>query len=591
MSINALTTSGINQLVNSYIQTETSKRVNPLKAKQEKYNNLSSAYGKILNYIDSLKNSLSVLKNNSTDSVFKAKTVKSSNESRITATAASTAVAGNYSLRVNQLAKNDIIISLDKNSNDLTSEFAPGEYSFKFRAGDGQGGIFNSIVKITLNTSDFSNGNISFSALADKINQAVNNDNAEIISNTVSGSYNNSGTFTFVYGGTEQTINYTAGNYEQIIDNIVSQLNSINGVLAEKVTSGSSFGLKITSSEKSKYIQLKNDSDNLLSSLGINSEKEFAASGIISSSVFTPISGKTQISFTTKNSGYDFRFTEISDITTNGLLGAFGLNIGTSRPNFVQNENSDDVPGFVYQTNQLNSKLTFNGLEVQRNSNEINDLISGVNIKLLSLSASNEADVILTVINDSSSVKSKIESFISKFNEFYKFLKENSSSKKDKRGLLLGDSNASSLLNLLNNYAINSLQGFPANSINSLSKLGITFSVDNGLSISSDSQLKSLLENNIPEVENFFNSSQGFSKLLYDALDPYSGSAGYIKKAQNYLSSSVNYVNDTINRSEKNISKSAERLRAEYQKLQSQLAALISNQSYFMSNINNQQGL
>ncbi len=590
MSINALTTSGINQLVNSYIQTEMSKRVNPLKAKQEKYNNLSSAYGKILNYIDSLKNSLSVLKNNSTDSVFKAKTVKSSNESRIIATAASTAVAGNYSLRVNQLAKNDIIISLDKNSNELTSEFTPGEYSFKLRAGDGQGEIFNSIVKVTLNTSDFSNGSISFSALANKINQAINNDNAEIISNTVSGSHNNSGTFTFVYGGTEQTINYAAGNYEQIIDNIVSQLNSINGVTAEKVISGSSFGLKITSSEKSKYIQLKNDSDNLLSSLGINSDKEFAASGIISSSVFSPISGKTQISFSTKNSGYDFRFTEISDITTNGLLGAFGLNIGTSRPTFVQNESSDDVPGFVYQTNQLNSKLTFNGLEVQRNSNEINDLISGVNLKLLSLSATNEADVILTVINDSSSVKSKIESFISTFNEFYKFLKENSSSKKDKRGLLLGDSNASSLLNLLNNYAVNSLQGFPANSLNSLSKLGITFNVDNGLSISSDSQLKSLVENNISEVENFFNSSQGFSKLLYDALDPYSGSAGYIKKAQNYLSSSVNYVNDTINRSEKNISKSAERLRAEYQKLQSQLAALISNQSYFMNNISNQQG-
>lgn len=590
MSITALTTSGINSLVNSFIRSETEKRITPLKTRQSKYNNLSSAYSKILNQIDALKNSLSTLKTQSSGSIFKAKSVKSSNENRITAVASSSAISGSYNLRVNQLAKNDTVLSIDKNSNELTSIFNPGNYTFNIRTGDGQGGFFNSLVTVTLNESDFSAGNISFSALANKINQSITSDLAEINSSFVSGSFNNSGTFKFDFGGVEHTINYSDGDYEQVIDQIITQLNSITGVSAEKVSFEGSFRLKVQSRDNSKYIQFKDDSANLLSELGISNNKEIAASQIISFSVFSPNSGTTQLSFASKKSGLDYRITELSDINPDGLLSVFGLNIGTSRPNFIQNESGEDTAGFIHQLNHLNSKLTFNGVQVQRNSNEINDLISGVNLKLLSLSSSDESEVTLTITNNATEIKSRIENFITKFNELYNYLRENSSVSKDKRGLLVGDSTASSMLNLLSNFAINTLQGFSTSSINSLSKLGITFNVTSGLSISNESQLIRSIESNIAEVENFFNSEQGFANLMFNSIDPYSGATGYIKKAQNQLTSSITYLNDSISNSEIRISKSAERLRAQYQKLQTQLATLLSNQSYFMGNIYSQQG-
>ena len=593
MTIDSLTTSGINSLVNSFIQSETKKVVAPLKSKQAQYNNLSSAYGKILNLIDSLKSSLEPLKLQNSDSIFKAISVKSSNENRITATATSNAQISSYNLRVNQLAKNDTALSIDRNSNNPSGIVSSGDYIFEIKTGDGQGNSFNSRITLTLQASDFNSGNISYASLASKINDAIKNDLAVINSNLVSGNNSNTGSFKFNFGGEEYTINYITGDYETIIDNIVAQLNNITGISAQKIQSGSNFGLKVTSNDKKKFIQFKDDTGSLLSSLGISNQKEIASSEAINSTVFSPISGFTQISISSKKSGYDFRILEISDITVNGVLSTFGLNFGTNRPTFNQVNGGDDIPGFVHQTNQLNAKITFNGVNVERNSNEINDLIQGVKLKLNSLSETNEPDVVLTTSTNINEIQSKIENFVQKFNELYKYLKDNTNSSKDKKGLLLGDSNANSLLSLLNSYAINSLSGFPVSSINSLTKLGITFNVNSGLSISNQSQLVNQIQTNLEEVEKFFNSNQGFAKKLIEQLDPYTGNNGYLKKAQNQLASNITFINDSITNAENRISKSAARLRSQYQKLQSQLASLISSQSYFMSNIfnNNQMSL
>jgi flagellar hook-associated protein 2 len=588
MSIDSLTTSGINSLVNSYIQSETTKRVAPLRARQSKFNNLSSAYSRILNQIDSLKSALNPLRAQTGSSVFQSKSVKSSNESRIVATASSNASVGSHNLRVTQLAKNDRLMSIDKNSVDVSSITTPGQYSFRIRAGDGTGGFFNSNVTVTLVASDFTSGTISFSSLANKIRQAINDDSAEIISDSVSGTFSGSGSFKFNFGSSQYTINYSSGNYEDIIDSIATQLNAITGVTAEKISDSGNFSLKVRSNDAAKHIQFSDDTGSLLSSLGITSTKEIAASQLINVSVFSPSSGKTQISFSTKKSGYDFRFNEISDITSGGVLSQFGLNVGVSRPSFVQVDSGEDTPGFVHSTNQLNSKLVFNGINVERNSNEISDLIEGVSIKLLSISPGEENDITLTVSNNSNEIKSKIEGFISKFNELYSYLRENVSSTRERRGLLLGDSNATSLLNILNNFAVNPLTGFSPSSINSLTKLGITFNVSSGLSISNESQLLSAIESNISEVENFFTAPTGFGNSLFNQINSYTGNNGFIRNAQNQISSNITYLNDSIKNAERSISKSADRLRSQYQKLQSQLAELISNQSYFVGTIFNQ---
>lgn len=105
MAIDLLTTSGINSFINSYIQSESEKRITPLKTRQNKYNKLSSAYSNLLSNIDKLKSSLSTLKLRDASSVFRAKKAETSNNNLVSATATSLADAGSFTIRTNQLAK------------------------------------------------------------------------------------------------------------------------------------------------------------------------------------------------------------------------------------------------------------------------------------------------------------------------------------------------------------------------------------------------------------------------------------------------------------------------------------------------------
>ncbi|MCL6494733.1 MAG: flagellar filament capping protein FliD [Ignavibacterium sp.] len=585
MAIDLLTTSGINSFINSYIQSESEKRITPLKTRQNKYNKLSSAYSNLLSNLDKLKNSLSTLKLRDASSIFKAKKAETSNNNLVSATASSSADAGSFTIRTNQLAKNDTLLSIDRISSASSSITLPGTYSFTIKTGDGSGSFYTSNVSVTLAESDFTNGNISYQVLAEKLKNAINDDKAIIASNSVSGFNNSSGSFKLSLNGTETEITYTEGTYEEVIDSIITQINAISGVTAEKVVEGGNVQLKITAVNSSKYIQLKNDTGTLLTQLGVSSNKEIAASGVITASSFSPVVGSTQFSISSKQTGYNYRIMEISDDQTGGILNEFGINLGTTRQAFVQNNNGDDTAGFVHSEADLNAKLLFNGIEIQRDSNTISDLVNGVTINLKSVFSQSDQDVVITIGTDVSAIKSKIEEFINSFNSLYSFIRKNSSSVSGSRGVLFGDSTTSSLNLILSSSAYTSLTGFPSDVINSLSKLGITFDVNNGLSISDSSQLESMILSRTSEVETFFNDTNGFSETLFSKINSYSGASGYIQQAISRLDTNLNQINDSITRIQNQINKSAENLRKQYQKLQTQLASLLSSQSLFTNNL------
>ena len=319
MAYDLLTTSGINSLINYYVNNESQKRIYPLQTRKTKYSNISNIYSDLLSKVDALKSKMSILKATGTSSAFADKIATSSNTTAVAVSANTSAQNGAFSLRVNQLAKNDLVISLDKNSTDFSSITAPGTFTFAINSGDGEGGQFVSNVSVELTSDDFTNGNISFENLANKLSAAINDDKAVVTSNSVSGSTLSSGSFTFNLNGTETTIDYSAGTYDEVIDSIVTQLEGISGVTAEKVVNGSNVQLKLTVTDSSKYISINGDTGSLVSELGIAVVQEKGASGIVSANTFSPSSGLTQISLTAKNSGSGFKVENLSDIS-GGLL-------------------------------------------------------------------------------------------------------------------------------------------------------------------------------------------------------------------------------------------------------------------------------
>lgn len=584
MAYDLLTTSGINSLVNYYVNNEASKRLTPLETRKTKYTSISNIYSNLLTKVDALKSKMYAMKATGTSSVFATKKAISSNTTAVTVSASTSAQTGAFSLRVNQLAKNDLVVSLDKTSTANSTITTPGSYTFAVKSGNGEGGQFNSKVTVELTADDFTDGNISIEDLSEKIAKAINDDKAEVLSNSVTGSTLSSGSFTLDLNGTETTIDYAAGTYDEVINSIITQLEDVSGLSAEKVVNGSNVQLKLTVTDSSKYISINGDTGSLLSELGISVDQEKGASGIVSATSFAPTTGLSQISLTAKNSGSGFKIEEISD-TSGGLLAEFGLNLGATRTSFVQNTSGDDTAGYVYDTSVLNSKINFNGLNIERNSNSISDLVTGVTLNLKSVMSVDDTDVTVDVANDVTAVKSKIDDFITSFNEIYSYIKTNTTSSDGIRGVLIGDSSASSLLSLFSSTAYSPVSGLDSGTINSLSEMGITFNAATGLSISDSDQLTDALETNIDEVEQLFVSENGIATNLYNKLLPYSGYSGYLATRKNSVDDNIESINDSITRIQTKIDKNSESLRYRYIQLQSQLSELMSSVGDFSSNL------
>jgi flagellar hook-associated protein 2 len=283
---------------------------------------------------------------------------------------------------------------------------------------------------------------------------------------------------------------------------------------------------------------------------------------------------------TAKNSGSGFKIEDLSDLS-GGMLGEFGLNLGSTRTAFVQNESGTDTAGFVHDLALLNSKISFNGLNIERNSNSISDLVVGVTLNLKSVMSVDDNDVTVDVANDVTAVKARIDEFITSFNDVYNYVKSNTSSSDGIRGVLLGDASGSSILSLLSSTAHSPISGLGSGTINSLTEMGITFNNNTGLSITNSDQLNNALANNIEEVEQTFNSDSGIAANLYNRLLPYTGFNGYLTARKNTIDGNIKSTTDSITRIQTKIEKDSQVLRNRYVQLQSQLSTLLNSTGSF----------
>jgi flagellar hook-associated protein 2 len=597
MAYDLTTTDGINSYMTDWTASQTKKKIDPLTAKQTKWTKLQSAYTTIGNKLSSLRSIAYSLSKTGTSSAFLVKKASSSDSTFADITATSAAALSSQSIRINQIAKNDLVISQDLTATaDSTAITTPGTHTFTVTAGDGKGGVIKSDVEVTFEASDFTDGKISNKDVITKIQSAINADKAIVLSGTVTGDTLSAGTFKLNLNDTTTEITYEAGTYSDVLDSIISQINAVSGVNAEKVVDGSNYSLKITVTSSSKYMSLNGDTGGLLTELGISNDQVMGASGLLTASVFAPTTDLSQLSIAAKKSGNDYRLLSLTD-TSGQALSSLGLNLGGSRTTYVQSESGADTPGFVYATSLLNAKITFNGINVERNSNSISDLITGATIKLKSLMQTSDTTVTLDIASDTSTVIEKIQDFVAKFNDIYVYLKENTkaaTATKDstdststtttelERGLLRGDSSATSLLSLLTNISTTSVAGLNTDDLNSLSRLGITFSVSEGLSVSDADALEKAVKETPDQVESIFNSTNGIATALYARIDPYINATGYLYKAKQNFDTSINYLDDKIKSTQEKIDKNASALRLRYLKTSVQMKAILSSQSTFI---------
>lgn len=582
MADNYLSTSGINSLVTSYTYNMQERQINPLNMKKNKYLDLNTAWGDLSSKISSLKTIVNDLKLASTENIFNTKTADSSNTSFITATPSKSASVGAYTMRVSQLAKGDLLLSNTMASATAVTDKA-GDHTFRVTSGD-----HYADVKVTLTGAETNK------SIMEKLTEAINVDKAEITSSAVNAAstFTGAGSFVVDLNGTETTLDYdfSAGKtYSEAIDSVVENINKkISGLTAEKVIEGGNVKLKITGNNSSQYITIKQSSDTGglfgAANLNIDVSGQKGGAGIVSPTFFAPSSGNSKFSFTAVNSGYDNRL-QLSE-TSGSVLSFMGWNSSLLSSRTITPDN--DSAGFMYTVNsstdnQLNAKYVLNGINIQSNSNTITDVVGGVSLTLKGAMAATDGDVSINVKNDTTAIKAKLQEFVTKYNDVYKYIKSRSVSEKDSRGVFVSDSTSNALLSSLRNIATSQVAGIPQGNLDYLSKIGITFSPDTGLTVSDDTKLTDSINNKPLQISEMFNSTNGIAARLFTETDRYVGSSGVISKLRSTYTNNIKYISDKVTTTQRNIDKSATVLRNQYNRLLTQLAALYTTSSTFSS--------
>jgi flagellar hook-associated protein 2 len=566
-----LSTSSVDSLIRSYQSTQYSRRIYPLEVRQQKFSALSSGWGDLKTMLTTLKTTAYDFKTATDSSLFFTRNVSVSDESILTATASSNSPKSSYTMRVNQLAKSDLVVSNTQTSDTAVTTMA-GTHTILINSGN-----YNSQVDIELTAAETNE------TIMEKLSLAINADKAVSLSDSFdpTATFTGTGSFTIKINDTEETVSYdygtTSKTYSEVMDDLVTDINSnVSGVLAEKIVDDTTgyVSLQLTVEDSDDAITVAGTS----SFLNMDVTDEKGASGLANASVFTPSTGNSKFSIAAIESGYDNRLI-LSDVS-GGILNSIGLSSAVLSDRTVTTSD-DNVAGFIYNassstSNELNAKLSFNGINVQRNSNVITDLVDTVTFNLEAVNKVEEADVSVSVKVDTEAITTDIKEFITNFNNAYTYIKNNSYSSGDKanRGAFVGDSTARSLMATLTNLAMGEVTGLQDDIFSYLSEVGITFSPTTGLSISDSSLLETSLEENASQVADLFNSTNGIANSLYSTLENYLGVDGSISNLIESFDSNVTYYNKKIETMNKSIEKNADILRAQYEDLQMQLLTL-----------------
>jgi len=218
-----------------------------------------------------------------------------------------------------------------------------------------------------------------------------------------------------------------------------------------------------------------------------------------------------------------------------------------------------------------NAQLTINGINVERSSNTIDDLIEGVTLDLKKEAPGETVNV--EVSRNFSSITSKVQDFVDKYNSlvdtFTRLQSYNAETKE--AGTLLGDSTTSQIRYRLQRMLYTQVSGI-ADEVNGLSKLGIEVDRNGKLSLN-ESELTDALENHLDDVVNFFtldeNGVQGLAVQLDDILDSYLNSYdGILKAKEDGLQASIDRIEDQIERINLRLAQREENLRRQFNALE-----------------------
>lgn len=227
-----------------------------------------------------------------------------------------------------------------------------------------------------------------------------------------------------------------------------------------------------------------------------------------------------------------------------------------------------DANGFVdaNETVAKKAQFTVNGISIERDNNtEIDDVITGVTFALKKAHGTGNSDTVsLTVSPNTNGVSSAISSFVSKLNDFNKWLSSKSGVTENKdgsytRGVLASNYGVKGLRRNLIQETFATWNAAPANATyKRLDEVGL--SLEEGLVVSLDSgKLGEALSQDYDGVVALF---EGMMEKVQDLVEPYTeGTESQLDKFKSATQNAIDLQSDKIERLESSNERREEMIR------------------------------
>ena len=225
------------------------------------------------------------------------------------------------------------------------------------------------------------------------------------------------------------------------------------------------------------------------------------------------------------------------------------------------------------QTKQAaDADFKVDGLQINRSSNSISDVIEGVTINLKQAASTG----VISVTADSDGIKEQINTFVTAYNDIMDFLATNMDYDEATgiSGILSGESTARNVQTQLRSMISGTVSGLSGD-LSVLAQVGITTDYKTGNLVVDDTTLDDMLASNLDDIADLFtDNTNGIATKVYDYISNITSTVdGALSLREKGLNSIIDNITDTITRMEYRLDKTEDDLVRKFTSLE----MLVSN--------------
>jgi len=280
---------------------------------------------------------------------------------------------------------------------------------------------------------------------------------------------------------------------------------------------------------------------------------------------------ESKLVFTADNTGVDNAITITVDEDGNGLFND-AADLDASGLSRLINANLDTP------STALDGQIKIDEQLVSSSNNVFTGAIKGVTVTGVATGAGES----LAVSLDKSSVKTKINTFISNYNTLVDTFTGLSAYDADTQtaGILLGDATLRSVQSAVRTKISSPVSGLTS-SFSTLAEIGITTD-SSGKLVLDDDDLDEVLDNNFDDLGQLFASTNGIANTLDTLVEGYVGSSGIIKSKTDGLTESIDSISEQREVLNRRLIALESRLLAQFTAMDT-LVSSLRNQSSFLT--------